>query len=147
MVTTLPAGTRLYRVRGPIPTKTFGVLDLGAPPPQVAIQTNRMSPAGVVMTYVSETAATALAETAGSNHTSACSWVVGKFALTTDLAVLDLSKVPPVPSIFDLERSRDCDVLIFLRQFAKEVSRPIARAHSFSGHASCFHLLPLPSRS
>jgi RES domain len=39
--------------------------------------------------------------------------------------VLDLTKVPDVPSIFDLDRSSKRDAIIFLQEFAKEMSKPI----------------------
>lgn len=62
---TEPAGMRLYRARRQPAGKTYATAgSLGPPPRDVAIQTNRMSPPGIVMTDVSEDIDTALAETA-----------------------------------------------------------------------------------
>src|SRR5690349_8712047 len=57
LVRTVPAGQVFYRARLQPPGVTLlRPSELGPPPPEAAKQ-NRMSPAGIVMTYVSENAA------------------------------------------------------------------------------------------
>jgi hypothetical protein len=125
LIRSLSAGTSVYRVRrqtGPHPFKS--ALELAAPPPQAAIQTNRMSPAGVVMTYLAEDERTALRETADRGRHR---YVIGEFALSRDLPVLDLTAVPSTPSIFDLGMASARDSIRFLRAFTRDLSKPIAR--------------------
>jgi hypothetical protein len=56
-----------------------------------------MSPAGIVMTYVSEDAPTALHETANEVGT----YAIGTFRTRRDIRILDLAELPPVPSLFE----------------------------------------------
>jgi hypothetical protein len=75
------------------------------------------------MTYLAEDEETALAETARPERAH---FSVGEFELAKDLAVLDLTEVPEVPSVFDLKRVLARDAAIFLQSFARDVSKPIA---------------------
>jgi hypothetical protein len=125
---TLPAGTHLFRARHQPDGKTCATAgSLGPPPLNHAIKTNRMSPPGVVMTYASEDRATALAETADEPGTFA----VGEFVIERDLLILDLSRLPCVPSAFvELPDSYEYDPrprLNFLQNISREISRAIAR--------------------
>ncbi|EKS33888.1 HEPN-associated N-terminal domain-containing protein [Afipia clevelandensis] len=125
---TLPAGTKLFRARyQPKDASYFSASTLGPPPVDHAIKTNRMSPPGVVMTYAAEDKETALAETADSPGT----FVVAEFANDRDLMILDLTRIPEVPSFFaELSDTMEYDPrprLNFLHNISREISRPIAR--------------------
>jgi hypothetical protein len=125
LVRPVSAGTSAYRVRRQTGSRPFeSATDLGAPPPKVAVQTNRMSPPGVVMTYLAEDERTALRETADRGRHR---YAIGEFALTREVPVLDLTAVPPVPSMFDLGMASVRDAVRFLRAFARDLSKPIAR--------------------
>ena len=86
-----------------------------------------MSPAGIVMTYVSEDAATALAETADKPGT----YAVGQFRALRDITILDLADLPPIPSLFEeISDTLPYDphkALRFLHRLADDISRPIER--------------------
>jgi hypothetical protein len=86
-----------------------------------------MSPAGIVMTYVSEDAKTALDETADEPGT----YAIGRFRTLRDITILDLAQLPPVPSLFteipDMLGHDPREALKFLRLLAEDISRPIAR--------------------
>jgi len=117
----------LFRARLQRPGETLeNMLQLG-PPPREAARQNRMSPAGIVMMYVSEDAGTALAETVDQEGT----YVVGEFVTERDALILDLAELPETPSIFyEVPDSMEYDPrenLIFLHHIAREISRPIAR--------------------
>ena len=127
LVRTLPAGQTYFRARWQEP----GVVltqphELGPPPLKKAAQ-SRMSPAGIVMMYVSEDASTALYETANAVGT----YAIGAFRTRRDISVLDLAELPPVPSLFEeIPDSLEYDPrrdLIFLHRLAHDISRPIAR--------------------
>jgi hypothetical protein len=86
-----------------------------------------MSPAGIVMMYASEDAATALAEIVDKEGT----YTVGEFMTDRDAMILDLAELPEIPSIFkpvpDSMEYHPRQNLIFLHEIADEISRPIAR--------------------
>jgi hypothetical protein len=116
------AGSDVYRVRRQKGARPFrAALSLGAPPPNAALQSNRMSPPGVVMTYLAEDERTALRETADRGRHR---YAIGKFMVTRDVLVLDLTMVPPVPSIFDLGMASVRDAIRFLRAFTRDLSKP-----------------------
>lgn len=127
LVRTLPAGREYFRARLQPVGKEFALPhELGPPPPEKATQ-NRMSPAGIVMMYVSEDASTALHETA----TVAGTYATGKFRTNRAVTILDLGTLPPIPSLFaELPDSLEYDprkLLIFLHRLARDISRPIVR--------------------
>jgi hypothetical protein len=125
LMKTYPAGTRLYRAHLVDAKRRFeSPSDYGAPPPMLAGQ-NRMSPAGISMTYLAEDAHTALAEIADEDDGKA--YLVAEFELLNALQVIDLTELPEHPSIFDAERSSQGDKLKFLYEFQKDVSKPIDR--------------------
>jgi hypothetical protein len=120
-------GSVVFRARSQPAGTVHGTAgSLGPPPLAHAIQTNRMSPAGVVMTYAAEDSETALAETARKPGMFA----VGKFVIDRDLLILDLTRLPEAPSEFaELPDSLEYDPrprLNFLHAISREISRPIA---------------------
>ena len=98
--------------------------DLGPPPDKNAKQ-SRMSPAGISMLYVSDDPLTALAEIRAKSG----EFSVGCFRLNRPALILDLSIIPPVPSLFseisDTMEFNPRDILIFLHSVQNEISRPI----------------------
>lgn len=125
---TLPCGSRIFRARRQPPGKTYNTaLNLGPPQVEHAIQTNRMSPPGIVMTYAADDPETALAETANKPGTFA----IGEFVTGRDALILDLTNLPLAPSIFaELPDSLEYDprpTLNFLRSISRDISRPIER--------------------
>jgi hypothetical protein len=125
---TLPAGSRVYRARRQPKGKTYNSAgQLGPPPQEQAIQTNRMSPPGVVMTYAADDADTALAETADKPGTFA----VATFVTGRDALILDLTRLPRPPSVFvELPDTLEHDPrlqLNFLHSISWDISKPIAR--------------------
>ena len=124
----LPAGSRLVRARfegkGP-PIET--PQDLGPPPAEKATQSNRMSPAGIPMFYACDDEETALRETSSGPG----QFAVGSFETLRSVIVLDLTRIPPVPSLFgrisDSEEVNPRRALTFLNHIAKEMSGPIER--------------------
>jgi hypothetical protein len=125
---TLPKGSSLHRAR---PQKSgekhTQPSSLGPPPENVAVQTNRMSPPGIVMMYVADDMQTALAETADKPGMFA----LGEFVTGRDALLLDLTHLPPVPSLFeDIPDTFEYDPrprILFLWKLSREISRPIAR--------------------
>lgn len=127
LIRTMPAGQIYFRARYQQRGETLRhPRELGPPTPEIAKQ-NRMSPAGIVMTYVSEDAATALDETADEPGT----YAIGQFRALRDITILDLAQLPPIPSLFaeisDTLPYDPHEALRFLHRLADDISRPIAR--------------------
>lgn len=128
LMTELPVGTALFRARwqnyiGQIKSP----LDLGPPPRNKATQSNRMSPPGIVMFYASDHRETALREIAKSPG----EFIVGRFETTRPIIVLDLTKIPPIPSLFqeipEHMEFRPRQVLRFLNHIGEAIAQPIQR--------------------
>ena len=124
----MPSGFCLYRARweakaGALETPE----DMGPPPKEKANQSNRMSPAGIPMFYGCDNEETALLETA----TGLGRFAVGRFETIRPLVFLDLTEIPPIPSLFepipDNLPFRPRQVLTFLHHVSNEFSRPIER--------------------
>ena len=102
--------------------------ELGPPPEDKATQSNRMSPPGVVMFYAAAAVETALLETANAPG----QFAVGRFETLRKVKILDLTAIPPIPSLF-LETEYNSKLLDkrrmlkFLRHVATQISRPIER--------------------
>ena len=124
----IPLGTLLYRARFEGPEVHLETPEeLGPPPRDSANQSNRMSPAGIPMFYGSDNEETSIKETSsGPGY-----YAVGKFETLRRATLLDISRIPPVPSLFDPipERLefRPRRVLKFLHHVAEQVSIPIER--------------------
>ena len=122
---TLPTGTRYYRCqrinRGD--TTPFDAGRMGPPPPHLAFQSNRMSPAGISMFYGSEDRTTALVETLDKRRRAA----VGSFETLRPINLLDLSERPFTPSVFEEGAAGDRAWAKFLREFMADFVQPISR--------------------
>lgn len=122
---TIPAGARFYRcqrIRKGDSTP-FDAGRMGPPPPALALQSNRMSPAGIPMFYGSEDRLTALLETFDRRRRAA----IGRFETLRPIHVLDLSRVTPTPSLFEDGTREDRAWSRFLREFLEDFTRPISR--------------------
>lgn len=121
-------GQKLFRARYQRPGDSHETaLDLGPPPVEFATQSNRMSPPGIVMFYLSEDGETALLETANAP----AEFAIAKFETTREIRVMDLVDLPTIPSIFhaiqDSLPYNPRELLIFLHNIASEISKPIVR--------------------
>lgn len=97
--------------------------NLGAPPPEKATG-GRMNPAGISYLYVALEPTTAVAEIV---HGPPCSVATARFRTTQSLRILNLTNLPALPSVFDHERLFERESLLFLEEFVKAISRPVAK--------------------
>lgn len=131
LVTTLNAGTRLFRVRIHNPAKVpkNTVAALGPAPVEKARFSNRMSPAGMSMFYGALDETTAEMETFVRHDGNPVAATVATFELVENLRVVDLTKLPDVPIAFasneaDLERP----AILFLHAFVDDgFTQPIEK--------------------
>ena len=124
---TLPVDTQLYRVRFCKDGKSCRTpADLGPPPVDKAIVSNRMSPPGIVMFYGALDSDTALAETVDKPGL----YTVATFRNRLPLHLCDFTRLPEIPGFFaripdtrPWER-RDAQ---FFHDLVDDFSRPIER--------------------
>ena len=131
LITTLPAGTVTYRARGHglrEASQGWGAAQLGTNLPKNATSSSRMSPAGIPLFYGADDVETALAEVAHADDREF--FTVGKFVTTEPVTVIDLTHVPPVPSIFDPKLGARQGQLRFLNELVNELRQPIDTARS-----------------
>ncbi|MDP2045203.1 MAG: HEPN-associated N-terminal domain-containing protein, partial [Deltaproteobacteria bacterium] len=124
LVQELPEDTQIFRVRVHNPKLIFhSARELGTA--QNAPYSNRMSPAGIPMFYGAFEQRTAVAET----YDPSCerSITIGKWGAARKIPVLDLTRIPEVPSIFDSEKRGKRPGMIFLHEFTRELSQPIKK--------------------
>lgn len=115
-------GKRLFRVRRAFaPGELTTAEDLGPPPAYLAIQPNRMNPAGTSVMYAAEDAVTALVETAVETGL----YAIGEFELIDETWLLDLTALPAQICFFDLDNAHMMEAVAFLHSFALSVSEPL----------------------
>ncbi len=125
VLTEIAAGTAVFRARPHASAERYtSAADLGTAPPEKTFS-NRMSPAGIAHFYGALDAETAIAEVWDGPRVAREVVTVGRFTNPTALPVIDLARLPEVPSIFDAERRHLRPVIRFLRQFSELVSEPV----------------------
>lgn len=125
LLTTLPDATKLYRVRERVGGAAWPICadELGAPPSELA-NAGRMNPAGISYLYMSTTQGGALAEVLRGPP---CRAVIATFEVVGGLAVLDLTQLPPLPSVFDEANRQVREVVLFLDDFVADICQPVQK--------------------
>ncbi len=101
---------------------------LGAPPVEFAIRSNRMSPAGIPMFYGAFDWQTAVKETYDPELETVEQKISGGlFRPLRTLRLLDLSALPSIPDVFEIERHHLICPLRFFHAFARDIAKPVAR--------------------
>jgi hypothetical protein len=126
LVRELPAGAKLFRGRVGPSTKPYRSSRSLGPPPQRKAVASRMSPAGVPMFYGALDEHTSIAETVLGHLKKGEVLNLGAFETLENMYLLDLTKVPPVPSLFSPSRHLRPTVG-FLRAFLSDLSKPIKK--------------------
>ena len=122
LVVELPAGTSLFRARTRKRGQRFTTAqDLGPPPPDRALQSNRMNPPGVPMFYGAETRELAYREIRRRRIS------LGQFVVERPLRILDLIRLPEILGTFSGATRERIMATRFLHQFAQLVSEPVDR--------------------
>jgi hypothetical protein len=120
MIKSLPPGTLVYRARQQKPGENLqSPYELGPPATNQATRSNRMSPAGIVMFYVSDDPETAQAEI---DDNAACGIVTGTFCFTRQVSVLDLTELPERVPFFDPDYRADRYTIAFLHEFVQSMA-------------------------
>lgn len=127
LVRTLPPGTLVYRARvRPRGMKWQPDAQQMGVPPAALTSAGRMNPAGIPYLYTSFDALTARHEIRVAPRSSHKVFSA-TFELTKPLIVVDLTAIPPRPSIFDVDQKQEREHALFIRQFISAISEKIDR--------------------
>ncbi len=124
LIKNLPINSDIYRARS-FKQDEEVILDgknLGAPPVKKA-KTDRMSACGISVFYGSDNQTTALTEI--NNSDEELETYIAKFNNVRELTYLDLSQLPPLPSIFDLDSYEKREAILFFRDLNRDLTKPI----------------------
>lgn len=125
LISTCRPGDLIWRGRmraGATPSPHYQAADIGCAPTDRASE-NRMSRAGVPLFYGSGDVATAVAELAARDERPYAAVVA--FEPCRPIKMFDLVRIPEPPSLFDLENAARREALLFLKDFAEDLSRPV----------------------
>lgn len=125
LITEVNVGTQLFRarIRDTDADWPLDAEQLGAPPPQIA-NAGRMNPAGISYLYMALEKATAIAETVSRPPNTV---IVGCWTIEKSMMVIDLTRLPAVPSIFDEAAQREREELLFLNEFVLNIQKSIQK--------------------
>lgn len=123
LIKPLSVGISLYRVRPATVGQLFGTFEEMGPPPKEKVRAGRMNPAGIPYFYLALDADTAVAETMDARG----NYGLAEFSSKRNLNILDLTQVPTIPGFFEPSRHKQRQLLIFLTNFAEQISQPVAR--------------------
>ena len=119
----LPAGFELWRARTHMEGQLLtSAKDLGTAERRYSKQANRMSPAGIPMFYGATEPATAIQEVAVRSEDNLVT--AGRFEMSRPCTVVDFTRLPATPSIFDPEWGSAWRYLRFLNSFIMALSQP-----------------------
>ncbi len=86
---------------------------------------NRMSPAGISMFYCSPYMETSISEVVDLKNSDCPFYTYAYFTAKSNLKLVDLTKLPALPSIFDKIKNNQIETLSFLKEFIIDLSKPI----------------------
>lgn len=112
-----------YRVRSHAENEGFTQFaEIGAAPRGKA-GAGRMNPVGISYFYIAFSQKTAELEVISDQFF----WSLAKIKLLNNISVLNLSDLPPLPSIFDKENHDLREEILFLHQFVEDLLKPVSR--------------------
>ena len=128
LIKKLDRGTTIYRCRQHISTDLIRDKEkLVAPPDEFAIYPNRFSPSGISMLYSAFDLKTALLETISREDPKKKSATISEFKLKKDIYIIDFSKLPELPSIFDYTKVKKHYPILFLYDLVKDLTKDIEK--------------------
>lgn len=123
LIRTIPPGTIIIRARSHQAHEHFETVEnLGPPSKENARHANRMSPSGIVMFYGSNSETTALSEIEQTEVAT-----IADFRTLKQFKVLDLTRIPDIPSIFDSRSNHQRPPLIFLHSFLGDLTKKVVK--------------------
>ena len=123
LIREIPQDSYFYRVRAHEQGQEFTEFEeIGAAPRRLA-GAGRMNPAGIPYFYIAFMPDTAKFEVIDDQKY----WSLAKLKLLNNIQVLDLTELPPVPSIFDISQHNLREEILFLYEFIEDLLKPVAK--------------------
>lgn len=118
---------KLYRCRQHVNKNEIDDLGINiASNPTANCKTNnRMSPAGISMFYCSTNKNICINEVVNFDNNEKPFYTTAYFHSKDNLKLVDLTKLPVIPSAFDEKNNWQIETLFFLKDFIKDISKPI----------------------
>lgn len=114
----------VYRARQCRTGSIFKEFDDLCPPPPSLAAAGRMNPPGISYGYFALDGGTGVLEISDSPPAT---YALAKFSLKKRLLAVDLTGLPDIPSLFNVEMKRERDALIFLHSFVEAISVPVSK--------------------
>lgn len=131
MISILEANTILYRARQHSKEREVSdVTKIASLPNFLNKIAGRMNAAGISLFYCSKSKNLTIQEVVSKRRTSMPYYTTAIFRNKETLRLVDLTKLPDVPSIFDEENNHSIDVIYFMKSFVKEVSLSVLQKDS-----------------
>jgi hypothetical protein len=86
---------------------------------------NRMSPAGISMFYCSTDKNVCIEEVVDFKNKKSPFYTTAYFLAKKEMKFVDLTKLPPIPSIYDETKNKFIESLYFLKEFIEDLSKPV----------------------
>jgi hypothetical protein len=131
MIIELPENTKLYRTRQhQIKDEIFEASHIGSLPNSLNKSSGRMNAAGISLFYCSQSKSLTTKEAVSKRRTSSPYYTTVIFKNKLNLRLVDLTKLPDIPSIFDTQNNRFRDIIFFMKIFIQEISLPVKSKNS-----------------
>lgn len=122
---------KLYRCRQHTePDEVKEAKDISSPPDWCCKTNNRMSAIGISMFYGSLNEQVCIDEVVNTSDATKPYYSTGYFKSNKELKLVDLTKLPTVPSIYDEKKNHYIDTIFFLKEFIEDLSKPVTASDS-----------------
>ncbi|WP_336702926.1 HEPN-associated N-terminal domain-containing protein [Chryseobacterium indologenes] len=127
LIGTINPKEKIYRCRQHTKDVTISCAkEICAPKVQYTMNPNRFSPAGISMFYCAFDKETTHLETIDTSWKRS-KYTTAEFEINEDINIVDLTKIPSLPSVFDQSKRKKYSDLFFLNSFVSDLTKPIAR--------------------
>jgi len=131
MITTLKPKTILYRARQhSVENEVSDATRIASLPNSLNKEAGRMNAAGISLFYCSKQKNLTIKEVVSKRRKSKPYYTTAIFRNKKALRLVDLTKLPDAPSIFDEDNNHSIDVIFFMNSFVAEVSLPVLKKDS-----------------
>jgi len=131
MITELSQNSKLYRTRQhQDKNEVFGAEHIVSLPNYLNKTAGRMNAAGISLFYCSQDKNLTIKEVVNKRRISYPYYTTVTFKNKEKLRLVDFTRLPSLPSIFDMENNGSRDIIFFMETFMEEISQPIKSKNS-----------------
>ncbi|WP_299667203.1 HEPN-associated N-terminal domain-containing protein [uncultured Polaribacter sp.] len=131
MISTLKENTILYRARQhTTENEVTGAAKIASLPNFLNKTAGRMNAAGISLFYCSKNKNVTIKEVVSKKRTTMPYYSTAIFRNAEAIRLVDLTKLPDTPSVFDESNNQSIDIIYFMHSFVEEVSLPVLQKDS-----------------